>query len=143
MNDLYCTCTDKKTGTFFITTAENRACHILIEDGMVSALSYGRLRGKDVVDVLADIDIERYAFKDGTKMPLAGRAFVDDGYDVLLALNLNPDSTTNVRTKPKRIYRGQVIQDDELSTTKSSSEKASTKTQKKKVRIYRGHILDD
>ncbi|MCX4186830.1 hypothetical protein [Methylophaga sp. OBS4] len=91
LNHIYSLCQAAETGTFFITTTENRACHLIIDNGRITALSYGPLRGEQVVAQLPQIKIERFSFKAKIKMPLAGRSFVEDDYDVLGALAIIPN----------------------------------------------------
>lgn len=132
------------TGTLFITTTENRACHILLENGQVVALSHGSLRGEQVLKHWFNLEIERYSFKPNLRMPLAGRSFLDDDTDIFRFLNVSFAEQKKAVVKPvsaskKRIYRGVEIEETEAS---NESNKPREKV-KKPVRIYRGQILED
>ncbi len=74
-------CHAVETGTFFITTIDNKACHILLEKGQITALSYGKERGEAVISELPFIKIERFSFQQQMKMPLSSRAFVDKSHN--------------------------------------------------------------
>lgn len=132
------------TGTLFITTTENRACHILLENGRVVALSHGSLRGEQVLKHWFNLEIERYSFKPNLRMPLAGRSFLDDDTDIFRFLNVSFAEQKKAVVKPvsaskKRIYRGVEIEETE---TLGESNKPREKV-KKPVRMYRGQILED
>ncbi|HEC72953.1 MAG TPA: hypothetical protein ENI26_01120 [Methylophaga aminisulfidivorans] len=139
-------CRSGQSGTFFITTTENRACHILLESGRITALSYGRLRGEEVIDEWANLNIERFSFK-SIKMPLAGRSFLDEQEDALSLLGddvkpspeLHGSQSKDAMVSKTRIYRGVVIQDE----THDSAKDTFTSKRKKPSRMYRGQKLDD
>lgn len=144
LKEIYMLSQAGKTGTVFITTTENRACHILLENGRVVALSHGSLRGEQVLKHWFNLDIERYSFKPNLKMPLAGRSFLDDDTDIFQFLNVSFVERSSEAAKPvsaskKRIYRGVEIEEAETSTV---SNKPREKV-KKPLRIYRGQILED
>ncbi len=132
-----------KTGTFFITTSDNRACHILIINGRVTALSHGPHRGEQVLKCWSDIQVERYSFKENVKMPLAGRSFLDDDIDMFRFLNVSfdkrDDSSPTVSASKKRIYRGHEVQESEQKTER----RKSSSNIKKPLRIYRGQRVED
>lgn len=131
----------KETGTLFITTSENRACHMILEQGRVTALSYGRHRGEQVVGLLTAMPVERFSFKQGTKMPLAGRSFVDESYDAIAVLGLDEaaeEAPETVAVRPKRVYRGQVIEEEVVAVEQDEQAKI-----KKPARMYRGQPLQD
>lgn len=131
-------CHAAETGTFFITTTDNKACHILLEMGRITALSYGTQRGQSVVPELPFIKIERFSFKQNVKMPLASRSFVDDGINVLESLGLHH---IDAQIDNKRVYRGVEIEETRVIPTlkKASSEPAK----KKPARMYRGRVVED
>jgi len=131
-------CHAAETGTFFITTTDNKACHILVEDGRITALSYGSHRGQGVVPELPFIKIERFSFKQNVKMPLNSRSFIDDGVNVLESLGLHHADT---QSESKRVYRGVEIEETRMIPT---LKKASDEQIKKKpARMYRGRVVDD
>jgi hypothetical protein len=128
-------CSARETGTIFITTTENRACHLVMEQGRVIALSYGRYRGEQVVEMLAEMPIANFSFKQGIKMPLAGRSFVDDNFNVVEVLGFAANDETpesEKMTESKRVYRGQVLK------TVDEAPAVSDSPRKKSVRMYRG-----
>lgn len=131
-------CHAAETGTFFITTTDNKACHILIDSGRITALSYGVHRGKKVVPELPFIKIERFSFRQNVSMPLSSRAFVDDGVNVLESLGLHHADN---QQESKRVYRGVEIEQTRVIPTlkKASAEQAK----KKPARMYRGRLVDD
>ncbi len=69
-------CGNGGTGSFFIVTTENRGCQIVIEDGTMTAISAGRLKGKEALEAFEILSIESYSFKEGMIMPLPSRAKV-------------------------------------------------------------------
>lgn len=133
-------CQEAETGTFFITTTDNKACHILIEGGRITALSYGRLRGQKVAAELPFIQIERFSFKPRIKMPLPGRAFVDDEVNILQALGLHhgPD---HIPEHSKRVYRG--VELEQESVVPPVQKAGNSKENGKPPRMYRGQLLED
>ena len=131
-------CHAAETGTFFITTTDNKACHILVETGRITALSYGAHRGQRVVAELPFIKIERFSFKQNMKMPLTSRSFVDEGVNVLESLGLHHVDSQH---ETKRVYRGVEIEETRvIPTLKKASNEV---THKKPARMYRGRVVDD
>jgi hypothetical protein len=131
-------CHAAETGTFFITTTDNKACHILVETGRITALSYGAHRGQSVVAELPFIKVERFSFKQNMKMPLTSRSFVDEAVNVLESLGLHHADSQH---EAKRVYRGVEIEETRVIPTlkKASSEVIN----KKPARMYRGRVVDD
>jgi hypothetical protein len=134
-------CHATETGTFFITTTENKACHIIIDKGRITALSYGRDRGEKVVSALPFMKIERFSFKQQVKMPLSSRAFVEESQNILQQLGLHLSQLESASTSKKRVYRGVEIEEEIKVPTlqKNNAEPAK----KKPSRMYRGQVLDD
>lgn len=131
-------CHAAESGTFFITTINNKACHILIDSGRITALSYGMQRGLQVVNELPFIKVERFSFKQNVNMPLSTRAFVDDEVNVLELLGLHH---VDSQLQAKRMYRGVEIEQERVIPT---IKKASAEQSKKKpARMYRGQRVDD
>lgn len=133
-------CDAAETGTLFITTGDNRACHVLIEQGRITALSFGPIRGEKVFESLNQTDIARYAFKTGIKMPLPGRAYIDESVDLRAQLtakvSTESETTAQAGIDAKKIYRGASADTAELANAEQPSEKKS-------LRLYRGHKLTD
>ncbi len=134
-------CQATETGTFFITTIDNKACHIILDSGRIVALSYGRERGEEVVSALPFMKIERFSFKQSVKMPLTSRAYVDDAYNILEQLGLHLNQHDNAAESRKRVYRGVAIE-DKPTIPKLKKPEAET-IKKKSPRMYRGQLLED
>ncbi|WP_417535904.1 hypothetical protein [Methylophaga sp.] len=144
LKQLYTLSQAEQTGTFFITTIQNRACHILLEQGRVVALSHGPHRGEQVLKHWSEMEVERYSFKPNVKMPLAGRSFLDDDTNIFRFLNVSFESDHDdvshpVSASKKRIYRGVEIEENGRT---AASQTPSLKV-KKPLRIYRGQVIDD
>ncbi len=131
-------CHEAQSGTFFITTNDNKACHILLEKGRIKALSYGRERGKAVVAALPFIKVERFSFQQNVSMPLPSKAFVDDTENVLAALGLH--HADQPASSGKRMYRGAEVETKRVIPT---LKKAASDVVKKPARMYRGRPVQD
>jgi hypothetical protein len=131
-------CHAAETGTFFITTTDNKACHILVETGRITALSYGAHRGKSVVPELPFIKVERFSFKHNVKMPLNSRAYVEDGVNVLESLGLHHADN---QPESKRVYRG--VEVEEIRVVPTLKKTSDEPAKKKPARMYRGRVVDD
>ena len=126
-------CNEQKSGTFFLTTADNKACHIIFEQG----------------------HIERTSFNSTLKMPLSGRASIEDQADIFAALGLRRQARSeNVvsasHSKTPRMYRGHlVVEKEQPDTTQNRLKSPSEPVEKqpsakpKSKRIYRGQIIED
>lgn len=134
-------CHASETGTFFITTTDNKACHILLDNGRITALSYGRERGENVASELPFMKFERFSFKSQVIMPLSSRAFIDDSNNILELLGLHLNQSDAVSESRKRVYRGVEIE-DEKTIPKLKKPNAEPK-KKKPQRMYRGRLLED
>lgn len=133
-------CDQAETGTFFITTIDNKACHIVIEQGRIIALSYQRLRGEKVAAELPFIQVEGFSFKPGVAMPLSSRAYLSDELNILEALGLHHGDDV-IPEHSKKVYRGvELAQQRELPSIKKAG---NDKVRKKPPRMYRGRVLED
>jgi hypothetical protein len=132
-------CHEAETGTFFITTIDNKACHILIDKGRIKALSYGRKRGEAVIPELPFIKIERFSFQQGVSMPLSTRSFVGNSKNVLASLGLHHVDQQSV--SGKRMYRGLEVETKNAVPTMQKGRDAVPA--KKPPRMYRGRPLED
>ncbi|MBD3633542.1 MAG: hypothetical protein HUJ23_01370 [Methylophaga sp.] len=138
LNQLAQLCHQAETGTFFITTTDNKACHILLENGRINALSFGRERGKAVITTLPFIKVERFSFQQNVIMPLPSKAYVDDRENLLASLGLHHAELSS--TSGKRMYRGAEV---DTKRTIPSLKKAATEASKKPARMYRGRPVQD
>jgi len=134
-------CHATETGTFFITTTDNKACHIIIENGRITALSFGRERGEQVVSELPFMKIERFSFQQQVKMPLSSRAYIDDSQNILEQLGLHLNQNDLGAESRKRVYRGVEIDDEKVIPTMKKP--AAEPVKKKPPRMYRGRVLED
>ncbi|AFJ01207.1 hypothetical protein Q7C_22 [Methylophaga frappieri] len=135
-------CAEGDSGTLFLTTTDNKACHVVFDKGRIVAMSCGTTRGADVADMLPKLTIQACQFNSALQMPLSSRANIAAEQDIFSRLGIRrqpidapqpemqqrvyrgqkfavaidtkpqPDSSLKPATKSKRIYRGQVIQDD-------------------------------
>lgn len=138
LKQLASVCHEAQTGTFFITTTDNKACHILIEKGRICALSYGRERGKSVIHALPFMQVARFSFQQDVTMPLPSKAFVEDTENLLAALGLHHADQAAV--SGKRMYRGAEV---ETKRVIPSLKKANKEAVKKPARMYRGRPVKD
>ncbi|HCO01017.1 MULTISPECIES: hypothetical protein [unclassified Methylophaga] len=148
-------CNEQKSGTLFLTTADNKACHIIFEQGQIEAMAFGSVKGIEVARLLPRLLIERTSFNSTLKMPLSGRASIEDQADIFAALGLrrqarseNVDSSSHSKTP--RMYRGHLVV--EKGQTDSTSDRVKSPSQPvdkqpsakpKSKRIYRGQIIED
>ena len=142
-------CNEQKSGTLFLTTADTKACHI------IEAMAFGSVKGIEVARLLPRLLIERTSFNSTLKMPLSGRASIEDQADIFAALGLrrqarseNVDSSSHSKTP--RMYRGHLVV--EKGQTDSTSDRVKSPSQPvdkqpsakpKSKRIYRGQIIED
>lgn len=140
LDQLLTLCKNAETGTFFITTTDNRACHVVIEQGRITAMSYGPLRGEQVASALQGMEVAGFSFKTGIKMPLPSRASIGDNLDVLSLLGATSDPDPEMpdlsALEQNRIYRGVSQEDTAFTEQEQPAVKQST-------RIYRGHKQED
>lgn len=148
-------CNEQKSGTLFLTTNDNKACHIIFEQGRIEAMAFGSVKGLAVANLLPRLLIERTSFNSTLRMPLSERASIEDQADIFAALGLRRQQVAETQksdtaTKTPRMYRGHLIvdQDPIKSTVKQfkpvveSSADAAPKKSKSK-RIYRGQVIED
>jgi len=155
LNRLLTLCNEQKSGTLFLTTADNKACHIIFENGRIEAMAFGSVKGIAVANLLPRLLIERTNFNSTLRMPLSERANIEDQADIFAALGLRRQQVaepelTQTAVKPQRMYRGHLIVEEEraINTPKSakpvveSSPEVPPKKSKSK-RIYRGQVIED
>ena len=147
-------CNEQKSGTFFLTTADNKACHIIFEQGQIEAMAFGSVKGIAVARLLPRLIIERTSFNSTLKMPLSGRASIEDQADIFAALGLRrqarSENVVSASHKTPRMYRGHlVVEKEQADTTQSRLKSLSEPVEKqpsakpKSKRIYRGQIIED
>lgn len=155
LNRLLTLCNEQKSGTLFLTTADNKACHIIFENGRIEAMAFGSVKGIAVANLLPRLLIERTSFNSTLRMPLSERANIEDQADIFAALGLRRQQVTETEVnqtpiKPQRMYRGHLIVEEAraINTPKSAKPvvESSTDTPPKKSkskRIYRGQVIED
>ena len=155
LNKLLTLCNEQKSGTFFLTTADNKACHIIFEQGRIEAMAFGSVKGIAVANLLPRLLIERTSFNSTLRMPLSERANIEDQADIFAALGLRRQQTAaigapHIASKIPRMYRGHLIVEQYPEETRpkpvkpviESSADTSPKKSKSK-RIYRGQVIED
>jgi hypothetical protein len=140
-------CAEQKTGTLFLTTTENKACHIVFDQGRMVAMAYGSIRGVAVADILPRLPIQASQFNSALTMPLSTRAVLEDDSTVFDKLGLRRTESQPVMTHSQRMYRGHAVTDN---ATMSESKPApapvpdsTAETPRKSKRIYRGQVIED
>lgn len=147
-------CNGQKSGTLFLTTKDNKACHIIFEQGQIAAMAFGSVKGIAVAEILPRLLIERTSFNSTLRMPLSGRAKIEDQADIFAALGLrrqlgHETAAPTESSKTQRMYRGHVIMDEKVFSSMNPSKKTVEPTDKppvskpKSKRIYRGQIIED
>lgn len=142
-------CAEQKTGTLFLTTRENKACHIVFEEGRIVAMAYGTVRGADVADILPRLVIQASQFNSAITMPLSSRAKLEDDSNIFDKLGLRRSSKQPEivhHQHSQRVYRGHVIQDEDAPVAAPEPVKEAEpepEKPRKSKRIYRGQVIED
>lgn len=149
-------CHQKKSGTLFLTSSENKICHIVFEEGRIVAMDYGQLRGEAVAERLVKLKILRQDFNSAMTAPLSSRARIDPAVDVFAKLGFRrigeAIETPAVTPATQRMYRGHAIAVAEPEKPSRSvpvnkpiepAQPAMGKKPKKSKRIYRGQVIED
>lgn len=146
-------CHQKKSGTLFLTSSENKVCHIVFDEGKIIAMDYGQLRGEEVADQLVKLKILRHDFNSAMTAPLTSRARIDASVDVFARLGfrrigktIDPHNPTTASAQ--RVYRGHAILAAEpviSSRTAPAIKEEPVREEKpqKSKRIYRGQVIED
>ncbi len=80
---LFKNCYSRKTGTVFITTADNRSCQIVLTNGVITALYLRKILGIKAVLELAKVGFKNCSFTENLQYPLTEDAKIDSSDDVL------------------------------------------------------------
>lgn len=149
-------CHQKKSGTLFLTSSENKICHIVFEEGRIVAMDYGQLRGEAVAEQLVKLKILRQDFNSAMTAPLSSRARIDPSVDVFAKLGFRRigEAVDTVAVPPatQRMYRGHAIavvepeQPSRSALVNKPTEKAQPAMEKnsnKSKRIYRGQVIEN
>jgi len=155
LNRLLMLCNEQQSGTLFLTTADNKACHIIFEQGRIEAMAFGSVKGIAVAKLLPRLLIERTNFNSTLRMPLSERANIEDQADIFAALGFRRQLTAKTElsqssAKSPRMYRGHLVVEQEqmdlptkpVKSVVESEQKTPPKKSKSK-RIYRGQVIED
>ena len=125
--ELFSLCDDGETGTLYITTTENRGCYVVIKDGQVISLSFGREGGDSFMRGFVQMNVKNFSFKQGLILPMSGKASISSSQDFLDILGYQmykprnePSHTmdSNISQSGALVYRGA---SNELETDKELS----------------------
>jgi len=149
-------CHQKKSGTLFLTSTENKVCHIVFEEGRIVAMDYGQLRGEAVAEQLVKLKILRQDFNSAMTAPLTSRARIDPSVDVFAKLGFRrigeAVETPTATASTQRMYRGHAISVAEPALPSRTApvnkpiveaEPVIEEKRKKSKRIYRGQVIED
>ncbi|MDX1572712.1 MAG: hypothetical protein R3341_01710 [Methylophaga sp.] len=131
-------CAEQKSGTLFLTTKENKACHIVFENGRIIAMAYGTVRGVAVADILPRLSLQASQFNSALRMPLSSKSLLNDDSSVFDKLGLRRNAMqANGQTNSIRMYRGHPL------PAPSHDYDSVTDKPRKAKRIYRGQVIKD
>ncbi len=137
-------CAEQKSGTLFLTTTNNKVCHIVFDEGRITAMAYGSVRGAAVADLLPRLPVQSCQFNSALRMPLSSRALLDDDGSVFHKLGLRRGAMQPVvSSSSQRMYRGHPVSvTDKAQIIADNNESKAVKPRKAK-RIYRGQVIED
>ncbi len=136
-------CAEQKSGTLFLTTTENKACHIVFDNGRIIAMAYGTIRGVAVADILPRLPVQASQFNSALRMPLSSKALLNDDSNVFDKLGLRRNAIQAIEhTSSMRMYRGHPLAAPSHGSVSSINESVTEKPRKAK-RIYRGQVIED
>ena len=142
-NSVLIHCAERKTGTVFISTHNNKSSQILIKDGEIVAAKTGRLQGNKAIFELESLGIKAVSFNEGMQLKYTEDAMIKSSDAVFNHFNFEmPESSSleeenyfedleELVQKDVRMYRGQRIEEELAEPVK------------KKVRMYRGQVVED
>ncbi len=143
---------DQSTGTVFITTEENRSGRIVVKNGKLVGLVYGKETNIDAVEALLALTVIRYSFSKGLVFPLRNELEPQEVEDVMQHLPARPvggpefipqsvplqEDVEVVSENPlisSRFYRGQEIKEAQNNTRPLKTGK------KNAAKMYRGQLI--
>jgi len=97
-NNLFKPCEEGKSGVVFISTNNNRACQIIIENGSLIAANMKRLKlkGIDAIQELKKLGIRGASFNSGMKIPYNDEEKIETGEFALSSLGYSGTSLKKV-----------------------------------------------
>ena len=127
-SNLFKHCAEGKTGTISIATNNNKSCQIVLKNGEILAVTMSRLKGLEAVKELLKVGIKRAALNQNLDLPFSEEARIESSDKLLRSLGYNQSSftdfdpkelkksnasteTEDIKEAPKRMYRGQIIDD--------------------------------
>ncbi len=157
--NLFSQCTAKKTGTTILSTTNNKSCQIVIVNGIVSKISFGREKGESALHALLASGLKAGSFMENATLPMGENAIIQSSSSFLIALGFKenaPQLSTQendtikspLTDSPKpsvsvQTYRGQVIEVAQPPKAVTAEPKEDQFIPKKKVRMYRGQVIED
>ena len=110
-------CDTKETGTFFISTNNNKSCQIALKNGIIESISLGAIKGSKALTLLKNTQKGRFYFKKNFMLPTLGNAKITSSEEALQYLGYKHQESTTTHedlpsktiNKPIIIYRGQVV----------------------------------
>lgn len=137
-------CAEQKTGTLFLTTTENKACHIVFDNGRIVAMAYGNIRGVAVADILPRMPIQASQFNSALTMPLSSKAALDNDHTVFDKLGLRRTASVAMpSSSSQRMYRGHAVSENTSMQAEKPKQAATLDKPRKSKRIYRGQVIED
>lgn len=146
-------CHQKRSGTLFLTSAENKMCHIVFEQGKIIAMDYDQLRGEAVAEQLPRLKILHHDFNSAMTRPWSSKARLDPQADVFAKMGFRrigeaAESSLMPSTTSQRMYRGHLIDQPVPAQVTRQQQPTAAKTPaaekpKKSKRIYRGQVIED
>lgn len=85
-NNLFKQCEDGKTGTVYISTKNNKSCHIAITDGQIVASKMGRTKGLQAISEMNRTGIKGASFSEGMQLNYTEESSIESSDTVLKVL---------------------------------------------------------
>jgi len=85
-NNLFKPCAEGKTGTIYISTNNNKSCHIAITEGQIIASKMGRKKGLDAISEMNKIGVKGASFSEGMQLNYTNDSKIESSDTVLKVL---------------------------------------------------------
>ena len=159
-NTLFEQCYQRTTGTFFVTTQDNRSAQILVEEGIIKGANYAELTSYEALTTLMSQSDLPFSFSQDLAFPIRQplsdtetNAFLEEfGYMEFLnrqkavekELAEMADAAKQITEEANntRYYRGQAVKGSEPKAKQEAPTEVSAKP-KSSPRIYRGQVIRD
>ena len=154
-------CDESSTGTLFLASDNNKPGQIVVEEGMVTAVSYAGVFGEDALLILSELPDIRFSYQDKMVYPVIEKVPATDTAALLVALGYvkrtieknityrgqSPDAAEPEQPEAKTktvTYRGQTVLVESDNSASQSSVSGDSETKKDKpVKMYRGRPVID